>query len=58
MTPSVIRRFDYSHVGKKTPLGEHIFSQQIGTIFELIQDIIRTYVLTKLHEDLTIYVTS
>ncbi|KAH3880063.1 hypothetical protein DPMN_003975 [Dreissena polymorpha] len=31
--------------------------QQTGTIFEHIQDIIRTNMLTKFHEDLNIYVT-
>ncbi|KAH3711891.1 hypothetical protein DPMN_071567 [Dreissena polymorpha] len=35
----------------------HVF-QPIGTIFELVQDIIRTNVLTKFHEDLTINLTS
>ncbi|KAH3833811.1 hypothetical protein DPMN_107127 [Dreissena polymorpha] len=34
----------------------HVF-QQTGTIFELIQDIIKTNVLTKFHDDLTINVT-
>ncbi|KAH3842602.1 hypothetical protein DPMN_116100 [Dreissena polymorpha] len=34
----------------------HVF-KQIGTILELIQEIIRTNVLTKFHEDWTINVT-
>ncbi|KAH3751292.1 hypothetical protein DPMN_185845 [Dreissena polymorpha] len=39
------------------PSGGHSF-QQTGTIFKLIQDIIRTCVLTKFHEDWTIHATS
>ncbi|KAH3853976.1 hypothetical protein DPMN_096514 [Dreissena polymorpha] len=38
------------------PPDSHVF-QQTGTIFELIQDIIRTNVLTKFHYDSTINVT-
>ncbi|KAH3787068.1 hypothetical protein DPMN_165187 [Dreissena polymorpha] len=40
-----------------TPPGSHVF-QPTGTIFELVQDIIRTNVLTKFHEDWTINLTS
>ncbi|KAH3879551.1 hypothetical protein DPMN_003454 [Dreissena polymorpha] len=40
-----------------TPPGGHVF-QQTRTISEIIQDIIRTIVLTKFHEDWTINVTS
>ncbi|KAH3728230.1 hypothetical protein DPMN_054182 [Dreissena polymorpha] len=36
--------------------GGNVF-QQTGTIFEIIQDIIRTNVLTKVHEDWTMNVT-
>ncbi|KAH3696288.1 hypothetical protein DPMN_083753 [Dreissena polymorpha] len=39
-----------------TPPGSHVF-QPTGTIFELVQDIIETHVLTKFHEDWTINVT-
>ncbi|KAH3885462.1 hypothetical protein DPMN_009456 [Dreissena polymorpha] len=64
----VLTRFYYSHIGKifqyiiGTNLltkknvqhtGGHVF-QQNRTIFEIIQYIIRTYVLTKFHEDQTI----
>ncbi|KAH3870016.1 hypothetical protein DPMN_033194 [Dreissena polymorpha] len=38
------------------PAGSHVF-QQTGTIFELIQDIIKTNVLSKFHEDWTTNVT-
>ncbi|KAH3727520.1 hypothetical protein DPMN_053459 [Dreissena polymorpha] len=48
----------YSHVSKNTPpLGSHVFQANV-TIFELIQDIIETYLLTKFHEDWTINVAS
>ncbi|KAH3797587.1 hypothetical protein DPMN_151170 [Dreissena polymorpha] len=40
-----------------TPPGSHVF-QPTRTIFELVQDIVITNVLTKLHEDWTINVTS
>ncbi|KAH3768761.1 hypothetical protein DPMN_169978 [Dreissena polymorpha] len=40
-----------------TPPGSHVF-QPTGTIFELVQDIIRKNVLTKFHEDWTINLTS
>ncbi|KAH3861984.1 hypothetical protein DPMN_024937 [Dreissena polymorpha] len=39
------------------PAGGNVF-QPTKTIFELIQDIIRTHVLTKFHEDRTINVAS
>ncbi|KAH3796144.1 hypothetical protein DPMN_149711 [Dreissena polymorpha] len=39
------------------PHGGHVF-QQTGTIFELVQDIIGTNLLTKFHEDPTINVAS
>ncbi|KAH3797389.1 hypothetical protein DPMN_150969 [Dreissena polymorpha] len=39
------------------PLGGHVF-QTTGTIFELIQDIFRTYLLTKFYEYLAINVAS
>ncbi|KAH3698368.1 hypothetical protein DPMN_085888 [Dreissena polymorpha] len=42
---------------KCTPLGSHVFRANV-TIFELIQDIIKTNLLTKFHEDLTINVAS
>ncbi|KAH3695467.1 hypothetical protein DPMN_082927 [Dreissena polymorpha] len=40
-----------------TPLGSHVFQANF-TIFELIQDIIETNLLTKFHEDWTINVAS
>ncbi|KAH3854369.1 hypothetical protein DPMN_096910 [Dreissena polymorpha] len=39
------------------PLGSRVFQANI-TIFELIQDIIETNLLTKVHEDWTIHVAS
>ncbi|KAH3737720.1 hypothetical protein DPMN_044313 [Dreissena polymorpha] len=39
------------------PPGDQVFPQT-GTIFEFLQDIIKTNVLTKFHEDLTIDVSS
>ncbi|KAH3848977.1 hypothetical protein DPMN_091362 [Dreissena polymorpha] len=39
------------------PLGSHVFQANV-TIFELIQDIIETILLTKFHEDWTINVAS
>ncbi|KAH3695728.1 hypothetical protein DPMN_083186 [Dreissena polymorpha] len=39
------------------PLGSHVFQANV-TIFELIQDIIKTNLLTKFHEDWTINVAS
>ncbi|KAH3769784.1 hypothetical protein DPMN_171060 [Dreissena polymorpha] len=49
----VLTRFYYSHVRKNAPpLGSHVFQANV-TIFELIQDIIVTNLLTKFHEDWT-----
>ncbi|KAH3838584.1 hypothetical protein DPMN_111992 [Dreissena polymorpha] len=54
----VLTRFYYSHIRKDAPTrGSHIF-QAKGTIFELIQDISRTNLLSKFHEDRKINVTS
>ncbi|KAH3784723.1 hypothetical protein DPMN_162688 [Dreissena polymorpha] len=54
----VLTRFYYSHIRKNVlPLGSHVFQANI-IIFELIQNIIETNLLTKLHEDWTIYVAS
>ncbi|KAH3693199.1 hypothetical protein DPMN_192601 [Dreissena polymorpha] len=46
-----------SRVKNVPPLGDHNF-QATGTIFELVQDIIRTNLLTKFHDDWTINVAS
>ncbi|KAH3874258.1 hypothetical protein DPMN_037500 [Dreissena polymorpha] len=43
--------------GKKALLGSNVFQANV-TIFELIQDIIETNLLTKFHEDWIINVTS
>ncbi|KAH3890882.1 hypothetical protein DPMN_014972 [Dreissena polymorpha] len=52
----VLTRFYYSHIRKNAPpLGSHVFQANV-TIFELIQDIIKTNLLTKFHEDWTINV--
>ncbi|KAH3812340.1 hypothetical protein DPMN_140770 [Dreissena polymorpha] len=49
----VLTRFYYSHIRKNaTPHGSHVFQANI-TIFELIQDIIETNLLTKFYEDWT-----
>ncbi|KAH3730502.1 hypothetical protein DPMN_056492 [Dreissena polymorpha] len=54
----VLTRFYYSHIKKNAPpLSSHVFQANV-TIFELIQDIIETNLLTKFHEDWTINVTS
>ncbi|KAH3705653.1 hypothetical protein DPMN_080730 [Dreissena polymorpha] len=54
----VLTRFYYSHIRKNAPpLGSHVFQANV-TIFELIQDIIKTNLLTKVHEDWTINVAS
>ncbi|KAH3817175.1 hypothetical protein DPMN_118705 [Dreissena polymorpha] len=54
----VLTRFYYSHIRKNAPpLGSHVFQANI-IIFELIQDIIATNLLTKFHEDWTINVVS
>ncbi|KAH3753215.1 hypothetical protein DPMN_187849 [Dreissena polymorpha] len=48
----------YSHIRKNTPpLGRHVFQAKV-TIFELIQDISGTNLLSKFHEDQKINVTS
>ncbi|KAH3795513.1 hypothetical protein DPMN_149068 [Dreissena polymorpha] len=61
VVPIALKRFYYSHIKpykeKSPPLGSHVF-QANATIFELIQDIIETNVLTKLHDDWTINVAS
>ncbi|KAH3722099.1 hypothetical protein DPMN_065051 [Dreissena polymorpha] len=54
MASRVLTRFYYSHIRKNAPpLGSHVF-QATATIFELIQDIIGTHLLSKFHEDLKI----
>ncbi|KAH3787031.1 hypothetical protein DPMN_165150 [Dreissena polymorpha] len=54
----VLTRFYYSHIRKNAPLlCSHVFQANV-TIFELIQDIIETYLLTEFHEDWTINLTS
>ncbi|KAH3789460.1 hypothetical protein DPMN_167641 [Dreissena polymorpha] len=58
----VLTRFYYSHIKSHIrknapPFGSHVFQVNV-TIFELIQDIIETNLLTKLHEDLEINVAS
>ncbi|KAH3809932.1 hypothetical protein DPMN_138314 [Dreissena polymorpha] len=54
----VLTRFYYSHISKNAPpLGSHFFQANI-IIFELIQSIIETNLLTKFHEDWTINVAS
>ncbi|KAH3698256.1 hypothetical protein DPMN_085775 [Dreissena polymorpha] len=54
----VLTRFYYSHIRKNAPpLGSHVFQANV-TIFELIQDIIETNLLTKFHADWTINVAS
>ncbi|KAH3781506.1 hypothetical protein DPMN_159336 [Dreissena polymorpha] len=54
----VLTRFYNSHIRKNAPpLGSHVFQSNV-TIFELIQDIIETNLLTIFHEDWTINVAS
>ncbi|KAH3718015.1 hypothetical protein DPMN_060812 [Dreissena polymorpha] len=54
----VLTMFNYNHIGKKCPApGGNVF-QQTETIFEHVQDIICTNLLTKFHEDRTINVAS
>ncbi|KAH3807242.1 hypothetical protein DPMN_135577 [Dreissena polymorpha] len=54
----VLTRFYYSRNRKNaTPLCSHVFQANV-TIFELIQDIIETNLLTKFHKDWTINVAS
>ena len=58
VTSRVFTRFLYSQIRKTAPpTGGHVF-QRIGTTFELNQDIIKTNILTKLHEDWAWNVTS
>ena len=54
----VLTRFYYSHIRKNARPLEAIFFQANIIIFELIQDIIETNLLTKFHEDWTINVAS
>ncbi|KAH3879742.1 hypothetical protein DPMN_003648 [Dreissena polymorpha] len=61
---SVLTRFYYSHIiyyshirQNAPPLGSHVFQAKV-TIFELIQDIIGTNLLSKFHDDQTINVAS
>ncbi|KAH3731209.1 hypothetical protein DPMN_057217 [Dreissena polymorpha] len=50
----VLTRFYYSHIRKNAPpLGSYVFQANV-TIFDLIQDNIKTNLLTKFHEDWTI----
>ncbi|KAH3711318.1 hypothetical protein DPMN_070823 [Dreissena polymorpha] len=57
----VLTRFyysQYSHIRKNAmPLGGHVIQANV-TIFKLIQDIIKTNLLTKFHQDWTINVAS
>ncbi|KAH3861007.1 hypothetical protein DPMN_023933 [Dreissena polymorpha] len=54
----VLTRSNYSHIRKNVlPLGSHVFQANIA-IFELIQYIIETNLLTKFHEYWTINVAS
>ncbi|KAH3873122.1 hypothetical protein DPMN_036348 [Dreissena polymorpha] len=54
----VLTRFYHSHIKKNAPPpGGHVF-KATKTIFELIQDIIGTNLLTKFHDDRKINVTS
>ncbi|KAH3701790.1 hypothetical protein DPMN_076786 [Dreissena polymorpha] len=54
----VLTRFYYGHIMKNAPPpGGHVF-KPTDIIFGLIQDIIRTKLLTKFHEDRTINVSS
>ncbi|KAH3865858.1 hypothetical protein DPMN_028902 [Dreissena polymorpha] len=54
----VLTRFYYSHIRKNAPpYGGHVFQANV-TIFELIQDIIKTNLLTIFHQDWTINVAS
>ncbi|KAH3887017.1 hypothetical protein DPMN_011030 [Dreissena polymorpha] len=55
VTSRVLTRFAIYKTA--TPPGCHVF-QSTGTIFELVQDIIGTQVLSKFHEDWTINVAS
>jgi len=58
VTSRVLTMFYYSNIRKNAPPpGSHVF-QPIVTIFELIQDIIETYILAKFYEDWNINVAS
>ncbi|KAH3805251.1 hypothetical protein DPMN_133548 [Dreissena polymorpha] len=58
VTSRVFTRFLYSQIGKTAPpTGGHVF-QRTQTTFELNQHIIKTNILTKLHEDWARNVTS
>ncbi|KAH3720680.1 hypothetical protein DPMN_063584 [Dreissena polymorpha] len=55
----VLTRFYYSHIRKNAPpLGSHFFQANIIIFDKLIQDMIETNLLTKIHEDWTINVAS
>ncbi|KAH3864987.1 hypothetical protein DPMN_028020 [Dreissena polymorpha] len=58
VTSRVLKRKTATTTGGKTgtPPGSHVF-QPIGTIIDFVEDIIRTNVLTKFHEDWTINLT-
>ncbi|KAH3851374.1 hypothetical protein DPMN_093854 [Dreissena polymorpha] len=63
MASRVLTRFHYSHIRKNAPpLGSNVFQanckQATKTIFELVQNIIGTNLLTKFHEDRKINVVS
>ncbi|KAH3785060.1 hypothetical protein DPMN_163143 [Dreissena polymorpha] len=58
VTSRVLTRFYYSHIRKNAPLLGSQFFQANIIIFQLIQDIIETNLLTKFHEDWTINVAS
>ncbi|KAH3865989.1 hypothetical protein DPMN_029037 [Dreissena polymorpha] len=54
----VLTRFYYSHIRKNAPpVGGHVFQANV-TILELIQDIIKTNLLTLFHQDWTINMAS
>ncbi|KAH3834430.1 hypothetical protein DPMN_107755 [Dreissena polymorpha] len=58
ISSKILLGFYYSHIRKNAPpLGSHVF-QPNRTIFELIQDINKTNLLTIFHEDWTKNVTS
>ncbi|KAH3873161.1 hypothetical protein DPMN_036388 [Dreissena polymorpha] len=58
VTSRVLTMVYYSNKRKNAPPpGSHVF-QPIVTIFELIQDIIETYILAKFYEDWNINVAS
>ncbi|KAH3866159.1 hypothetical protein DPMN_029215 [Dreissena polymorpha] len=54
----VLTRFYYSHIRKNAPpLGSHVFQANVN-IFKLIQNIIKTNLLTKFYVDWTINMAS